>query len=354
MTSGIKVLIVDDSVLARDLIRAILSSDKDIVIVGEASDGVEAVDMAHMFKPDIITMDIEMPVLNGLEAIEQIMARDPVPILVVTTHSDAHTAYSAISRGALDLIQKPDINLSVAAEFIAKVKLLSKVRVVTHLMGRHMLHNQTVPSQHMPALESTIRTLAPSRERVVAIASSTGGPDALSVILSKLPRDFPCPIVIAQHISDGFAPGMADWFAKITPLKVQIAAAGQQIAPGNVYVSPSEKHMTVTSPGRINLIARMASDIFHPSCDKLLASVAEVYDSGAVGVILTGMGNDGVAGMRRIKDAGGATIAQDEQTSVVFGMPKVAIDSGCIDRVIAIQDISTAIVEALAMKPVGK
>lgn len=341
----IRVLIADDSILARDLIKAILSTDSDIVIAGEAKNGAEAVAMTASLKPDIVTMDIEMPVMNGLDAIEQIMAKSAVPILVVTTRGDAHTAYSAISRGALDLIQKPDVNLEVAMEFISKVKLLSKVRVLTHIKGKRPQIEQQqefsgATKMPRPAMTST-------SNKIVAIASSTGGPDALSVILSGLPETFPCPIVIAQHISDGFVPGMVDWFKKITRLQVKMGASGDELKPGSVYVSPSESHMTVGKNGRIALEERQPSDIFRPSCDRLLLSVADVFGQRSIGVILTGMGNDGALGMQKIKQCGGITIAQDEKTSIVFGMPKVAIETGCIDTVLPIQEIGRGLTDIL-------
>ncbi len=342
----IKVLIADDSVLARDLIKAILSSDGQIVIVGEAKNGAEAIAMAAVLKPDIITMDIEMPVMNGLDAIEQIMANNARPILVVTSLGDAHTAYSAISRGALDLIEKPDVNLQVAAEFISKVKLLARVQVLTHLKGRHLkADKQPSPPPDIAAVRADA---APQSDKVVAIASSTGGPDALSVIISSLPETFPCPILISQHISDGFVPGMVDWFRKLTRLQVQMGANGAELRPGHAYVSPSEMHMTVGGDGRIALVERQPSDIFRPSCDRLLLSVADVFGSRSLGVILTGMGNDGVYGMQKIKQAGGITVAQDERTSVVFGMPRVAIETGCIDRVLPIQEIGRTLIEIVS------
>jgi two-component system chemotaxis response regulator CheB len=326
----IRVLVVDDSSLARELIKAILSTDKEIVVVAEAANGRDAIEKVRELKPDIVTMDIEMPVMDGLEATELIMASHAVPILVVTTRGDAHTAYSAISRGALDLMVKPDINLEIAREFIDKIKLLSKVRVITHLGG----HNAAKENVRLePACDGK------QSESIVAIASSTGGPDALSVILSRLPRKFPSPVVIAQHISDGFVPGMVEWLKGMSNLDIKVAAEGDYLAAGTVYVSPSEKHMEVNAMRRISLLERHLKDIYRPSCDVLLSSVAGVYGPKCVGVILTGMGSDGVLGIKKIKAAQGVTIAQDEKTSVVFGMNKVAIDSGYVDKILPLDEI---------------
>ncbi len=335
----IKVLVVDDSSLARELIRAILSTDNDIVIAGEAANGREAVEMIPDLQPNIVVMDIEMPVMNGLEATEMIMASHPVPILVVTTRGDAHTAYAAISKGALDLILKPDVNLNSAREFINKIKLLSKVRVITHLKAHRAAREIQVQPKPVP--------LGKQSDRIVAIASSTGGPEALSVILSRLPSNFPCPIVIAQHISDGFVAGMVEWLKGLSRISIKVAAEGEHPVAGAVYVSPSEMHMTLNSSKRISLLERHPKDIYRPSCDALLLSVAKAYGANSIGVILTGMGSDGAVGIRKIKEAGGHTLAQDEKTSVVFGMNKVAIDSGFVDKVVPLDHIADELVNFL-------
>ncbi|MBF0506381.1 MAG: chemotaxis-specific protein-glutamate methyltransferase CheB [Nitrospirae bacterium] len=328
----IKVLVADDSSLARELIKAILSTDKEILVVGEATNGREAVARVPDLKPDIVTMDIEMPVMDGLEATELIMASHPVPILVVTTRGDAHTAYAAISKGALDLVVKPDINLDAAREFIDKIKLLSKVRVIAHLGGHRAAKAiEVLPKPVFDGKQS---------DRIAAIAASTGGPEALSVILSRLPEKFPCPVVIAQHISDGFVTGMVEWLKGLSHLDIKVAADGDCLAAGIVYVSPSEKHMEVNGMRRISLIDRHPKDIYRPSCDVLLSSVAKVYGPKGIGVILTGMGSDGATGIKKIKEAKGLTVAQDERTSVVFGMNKVAIDSGCVDKILPLDEIA--------------
>ncbi|MBF0328850.1 MAG: chemotaxis-specific protein-glutamate methyltransferase CheB [Nitrospirae bacterium] len=339
--SKIKVLVVDDSKLAREMISAVLSTDSDIEVVGEACDGSEAVKKVRELSPDIVTMDIEMPVMNGLDAIENIMADAAVPILVVTTRGDAQTAYAAISKGALDMIQKPDLNPDSANEFIGKIKLLSKIKVITHIGGKlHRANASTDRGEQKLNFSGS--------DRVIAIASSTGGPEALSVVLSALPASLPCPITVAQHISDGFVAGMVEWLKKIIRLKIKVAEEGDILEAGTVYVSPSEKHMEISSAKRVSLRNRSPKDIYRPSCDTLLSSAARVYGGKSIGVILTGMGNDGPLGMKMIKDSGGATIAQDAKTSVVYGMNKVAIDSGCIDSVLPIDSISAGIINLLS------
>lgn len=332
MAGKIRVLVVDDSDLARDLIVAILSSDKEIAVVGEAKNGVEAVEMVGELKPDIVTIDIEMPVMNGLDAIERIMAVNALPILVVTTRGDAHTAYAAISKGALDLVVKPDVNLDEAQDFISKIKLLSRIKVITHIRGKRSTAQTPAP----PPLLFTGGT----SDRAIAIASSTGGPEALSIILSRLPEDFPCPIVVAQHNSDGFIPGMVEWLKRISKIPIKVAEDSEKIFPGRVYVSPSEKHMQISEAKTVSFIERNPKDIYRPSCDMLLSSVARVYGPQGVGVVLTGMGSDGVLGVKAIKEHRGLTVAQDQKTSIVFGMPKVAIETGCIDAILPLDEIS--------------
>ncbi|MEW5746598.1 MAG: chemotaxis-specific protein-glutamate methyltransferase CheB [Nitrospirota bacterium] len=331
----IRVLIADDSALARELIISILSMDKQLRVVGEARDGKEAVEKTRDLKPDIITMDIEMPVMTGIEAIEHIMAENAVPILVVTSRSDAHTAYTAVSKGALDLVPKPEVSLDCAHEFTRKVKLVSQIKVITH-MRRHILREHAVAPVSPQAVPA-------HSNKIIAIASSTGGPHALSGILSRLPETFPCPVVIAQHIPDGFVKGLADWLGKSLKLRLKVAEQGEPLSPGRIYLAPSESHMEVAG-GRISFVERRPDDIYHPSCDILLSSVAREYGGRGIGIILTGMGSDGAMGMKKIKEAGGVTIAQDEETSVVFGMNKVAIDSGGADRVLALERIGPELI----------
>lgn len=336
----IRVLVVDDSSFARELIRDVLSADKGIIVVGEAENGREAVEKVAELRPDIVTMDIEMPVMDGLDAIEEIMAAHAVPILVVTTRSDAKTAYAAVSKGALDLVAKPDIAPEAAGEFISKIKLLSGIRVITHLKGRRAPVD--IKKDVSPVFNGT------QKERLVAIASSTGGPEALSIILAGLPGNLPCPVVVAQHISDGFVPGMVEWLGRASGMKIKVAVEGERLIAGTVYVSPSEKNMEINRQLLVHLMDRRLSDIYRPSCDTLLMSAAGVYGHNAVGVILTGMGSDGLRGMRGIKDAKGITIAQDEKSSVVYGMNKVAVDSGCIDRVLPLDKISGEIIRIMS------
>lgn len=329
---AIRVLVVDDSSFARELIADVLATDKDIVLAGEAANGQEAIQKVVELKPDLVTMDIEMPVMNGLEAIEEIMAVHAVPILVVTTKSDAGTAYAAMSKGALDLVTKPDVSIEAACDFIAKIKMLAGIRVITHIRGKKIV----------PDMGKAVKPVfsRAAGERLVAIASSTGGPAALAIILANFPHNFPCPVVIAQHMADGFVGGMVEWLGKGSRMKVKVASEGEYLAAGTVYISPSERHMEIGRDRKVILAERNAKDIYRPSCDVLLKSAAAAYGQNTVGVILTGMGRDGAQGVKSIKEAKGITLAQDEKSSVVYGMNKVAVDSGCVDMILPIDRIS--------------
>ncbi|WP_428559555.1 MAG: chemotaxis-specific protein-glutamate methyltransferase CheB [Solidesulfovibrio sp. DCME] len=337
----IRVLIVDDSPLARALLRDFLEDEEDMEIVGEAADGREAVEQAAQLGPDLVTMDLEMPVMHGLEAIEAIMHSRAVPILVVSSVADAQNALAAVGRGALEAIAKPSYDPEEAAQFVAKVRMLAGVTVITRLRPRTP---RPVPRADVPPVVTPPKPVwANGYDRVVAIASSTGGPQALAQILPALPADFPCPVVVAQHIADGFAAGMAGWLASICKLPVRLAADGEALAPGIVYISPSEKHLSVVPSRRFALLERAPGDIFHPCCDVLLSSVAEVFGRKAVGVILTGMSRDGAQGLSHIRDRGGVTLAQDEATSVIFGMNRVAIEAGAAQRVLPVDGIAEAL-----------
>lgn len=328
----IRVLLVDDSGLVRDMIRAILESDPGIVVIGEASNGIEAIAKVASLKPDIVTMDIEMPVMGGLEAIEKIIAENPVPILVVTALTGVRTAFAAVSKGALDVIEKPDISLENVRNLIKKIRLLSKVNVSAHL--------QTMGKQSGTVVVGSVATRKSSLSGgIVAIAASTGGPQAIHNILSHLPAQFPAPIVITQHIAEGFTEGMVDWLNTATPLKVQVAGNGNSLAAGNVYINPAEHTMRITEQGIIVLGARDTSQVYHPSCNTMLISVAKAYCDRAIALIMSGMGDDGVTGMHAIKMAGGATLAQDAKSSVVFGMNRLAIEKGHIRKIVPLINI---------------
>ncbi|MCF8210195.1 MAG: chemotaxis-specific protein-glutamate methyltransferase CheB [Rhodoferax sp.] len=338
----IRIVIADDSSFARSLLRSFLEEAPDIEIVGEASNGRMAVEMARELKPSLITMDLEMPVMGGLEAIEEIMCSKAVPILVVSSVADAQNALAAVGRGALEVMRKPDFSPEEAAEFVAKVRMLAGVMVITRMRPRTAAPLQHTPA---PAAPPPLSGNASQYPRLFAIACSTGGPQALAQILPDLPANFACPIIIAQHISDGFAQGMVDWLAKLCKLPLRLAQDGDLLQGGVVYIAPSERHCSVNPARSISLLERSPGDIFRPSCDVLLNSVAQVFGHRAVGIILTGMSSDGSKGLARIRQQGGQTIAQNEASSVVYGMNRVAIDAGSAQQVLSVEAIAPAMVQ---------
>ncbi|MGM0832380.1 chemotaxis-specific protein-glutamate methyltransferase CheB [Halomonas qinghailakensis] len=334
--SAIRVVITDDSQLARDVLRNILTRDGDIEIVGEATNGREAVELARRLAPQLITMDLNMPVMDGLSAIEEIMHTKGVPILVVSDRSDAETAYRALDVGALEVMQKPTLDDEDAQRLLARVRLLSGVAVITRLRRRPTSVMPVVAINAPPVCHPT---MPKAFQRIVAIACSTGGPQALAHLLSKLPANFPAPVVIAQHISHGFIEGMAHWLASLCSMPVRVAQHGEPLKPGCIYLSPSETNLHVTPNHRLQLQQGPDNALYHPSCDALLTSVANVYGPEAIGVILTGMGRDGVNGVRAIHLAGGSTFAQNEASSVIYGMNQEAVNAGVIQHIVALDEL---------------
>ncbi len=353
-SSPIRVLLTDDSSLARGLLRSFLEADGGFEVVGEAKNGQDAVDMTRALRPDLVTMDLEMPVMGGLQAIEEIMCTKAVPILVVSSVADAQNAYAAVAKGAVDVVSKPSLDPAEQAEFVAKARMVAKIPVITHVRALRVPPMATgpLPVATTPPLAAPPLGL---ETRVFAIASSTGGPQALAKLLARIPGDFPCPILVAQHIADGFAAGMADWLTSLSPLPVRLAREGMLVEPGQVILAPSEQHLVATSSRRLTLLERGEHDIYRPSCDALLTSVANVWGKRSVGIILTGMGSDGAKGMAAIKAAGGATIAQDEASSVIYGMNRVAVERGAAAHVLGLDDIAPAMRDlALGLDPVRR
>ena len=340
----IRVLVVDDSPLVRRLLKTILESDPAIRVVGEAENGLEAIAKVTSLKPDLVTLDLEMPVLGGLPAIERIMAEHPLPILVVTAKENVRSAFDAVSKGALEVLGKADLNPTTGQTLVKKVKALARVDVRAFTARK----GSPTPPPKPPALVPARPPRPPrpgesARCRLLAIASSTGGPQSLHAILSRLPAPFPAPILVAQHVASGFAQGIADWLSGTLSMPARVARHGEPLAPGTVYFNPSECDLRVHAKGHVLLEPSDPAGIYHPSCDCLLRSAAEAYGSEVLAVILTGMGRDGVEGMRAVKAAGGATLAQNEASSVVFGMNRLAIEAGCIDQVLGLEELSAEI-----------
>lgn len=337
-----RVLVVDDSSFVRDIITMILQQDPEIEVIGQAENGQIAIELVESLRPDLVTMDIMMPVMDGLSAIQHIMAYQPTPILVVTSSSEAEVAYKAIANGALEVMQKPDLSGDEAEwmGFTRRVKLLAQVKVITHVRGRGAASTQVLPFMGAAAQAS-------SRDRLLAIGASTGGPAALAKLLGGLPPDLGVGVVIVQHIADGFVPGLVSWLSTVTILNVKAAEEGEKIEPGTVYIAPTGAHTVVSSGGRLCLLDAPPVDSQRPAVDVLFESVQKQYCQRSIAVLLTGMGRDGARGLKAIRDAGGRTIAQDEASCVVYGMPKAAVELGAAEQVLPLTDIPRAVIKLL-------
>ena len=321
----IKLLIVEDSPVVQEFLSHIFSSDSGIKVVGIARNGEEALEAALCKRPDVITMDIHMPKLNGFEATRKIMETQPVPIVIVSgssTIKEVSNAFKAVEAGAVAIaarprgIGHPDYE-KTARELIQTVKLMSEVKVVKRLP-----HVRKVTVPFAPPLGVTT---APREIQVVAIGASTGGPVVLKTILSGLTKKFPVPILIAQHIASGFVEGFTQWLSESSGFPVHVAADGELLLPGHAYSAPEGYHFMVNYGNRIALKKSENTDSLSPLISYLFESTAKVFGSGAIGILLTGMGKDGAEGLKFMKERGAITIAQNETTSVVFGMPKEAI-----------------------------
>lgn len=342
----IRVLIVEDSPTMLFALEKTLNADPEIYVIGKARDGKEAVKKTLRFKPDLITMDVNLPVQNGLETTREIMAVCPTPIVIVSgpafvTQNDK--VFHAMSCGAVDVINKDEL-VSVrypekTSRLIEKIKFLSKVRTIRHPIGN--LKKPKARKTKPPPVPSS------NEKRIVAIVGSTGGPKALAEILGGFPESFPHPVVVVIHIATGFVGGLVEWLRRVCVVKAKTAEPGERLLPGMVYVAPSNFHMKVTENKTVELCDDPPVKGLKPCGDILLESVAEVYGENSIGVILTGMGKDGAAGIKEIHKRGGKTIAQDEKTSVIFGMPRVAIESGAIDSVLPLGKISKGIFDLL-------
>ena len=339
----IKVLVVEDSPVVREFLVHILSSDPGIRVVGTAHDGEEAIEAIARTRPDVITMDVHMPKMNGLDATRRIMETCPTPIVVVSSSTDPRevaTTFEATEAGALAVLRRPagighpDHEAS-ARELVQTVKLMSEVKVVRRWS---QARRDPVARPAQARLDH-----APGKVRIVALGASTGGPPVLQTILSQLPRDFPAPVLVVQHMAAGFVQGFIEWLGHSSRLPIHLAAHGEQILPGNVYVAPDELQMKVERGGRIALTRDAPENGLRPAVSYLFRSVAEVYGSDAVAGMLSGMGRDGADELKLLKDVGAATFAQDKDSSVVHGMPGEAIKLGAATFVLPPEKIAAVL-----------
>jgi two-component system chemotaxis response regulator CheB len=333
MSSLIRTLVVDDSALVRTIIKDFLESDRSFTVVGEAENGLEGLQMARSLSPDLITMDIDMPIMDGLEAIEGIMKTMNIPIVVISTKDTAKNAYEAMVKGALEFFAKVNftttIDIKKREEILASLKRISGIR-----------------RQSRPAAPYANRAVEAREIRGVVIAASTGGPKALMSLCAALPADFGAPIVLVQHNSSGFDAGFAQWLNNYTALTVKLAEDREVPERGKFYVAPTDKHLTLKA-GRFFFDDGDPVHNQKPAADMLFKSAAQCWGAGAVSVVLTGMGVDGAEGTRYIRQAGGVTIAQDEGSSLIYGMPRAAYETGCVDMVLSLDLIPQQLVELI-------
>jgi len=394
-TETIKVLIADDSPLVREILKDMIEGERDLELVGEAENGKVAVELAGKIKPDIITMDVIMPVMNGLEAVEEIMAYSPAPILVFSSalnNKEMDVAFQAIARGALDVMEKPRMDGTsdydtIREDFLSKLRMLSRIQVISHLKGKRRKNRASRAAEtEGPAKVSRTRS-AVDRQRVeiereeeipppqpevavqiltetpeaapveippkrlikrdiLAVGASTGGPKALVQIFKRFPAAFPLPVVVVQHIAPSFAQGLVSWMDRESQMKIKVAEDKIKPEVGTVYVSPTGNHMLIEK-GMIRLTDSEPVNSCKPSVDVLFDSVAKEMGNVAVGVLLTGMGRDGAAGLKLLRDRKARTIVQDEATCVIFGMPRVALEMGAAQEVVSLFEIPEAIVRSI-------
>lgn len=337
----IRVLIVDDSALMRQLISDLLSTDPEIDVVGSASDPYLAWDKLKLCQPDVITLDVEMPRMDGLTFLERLIRHKPIPVVMVSslTEANCQTTFRALELGAIDFVTKPKIDIisgtyQIAAEIVAKVKsaATAKLRQPTQSALRRVETGPGFMATH----------------RIIAIGASTGGCEALSTVFRMLPADSP-GIVCVIHMPEGFTKSFAARLDKICAVRVLEARDGDRVVPGHIYIAPGNYHMKIARSGAQAVVRVVSSDPVNrhrPSVDVLFRSCAEEFGANAVGVILTGMGNDGAKGLLEMRRTGSPTIAQDEATCVVFGMPKEAIELGAASQVLGLEHIAAAMLKA--------
>ncbi|MFL6301577.1 MAG: chemotaxis response regulator protein-glutamate methylesterase [Terriglobales bacterium] len=380
----IRVLITDDSAFMRKVLQSILTADPNIEVVGEARDGREAVSLAEQLRPDVITMDINMPHMDGLQATEMIMSSNPRPIVIVSSESrdGADITLKALELGAIDFVAKPssgiDLDMNaVREELTRKLRMASKVRVVRTAV-RSKLQTEIATSAPRTEPQNAAAAAAAAAEAaklatsnvlnyrptvkaadmvvpapaavkgnarfpVVVVAASTGGPATLMKFLPNFPRNFPGAVLVVQHMPGTFTSQFSQQLAEVCPLKVKEAEAGEIVSPNQMYLCPGSHHMRVSSSGRILLDDGPRISGYRPCADVTLETAASFAGPMCIGVVLTGMGNDGTIGVQKVKTAGGYVVAQDEATSIIFGMPQEAIKTGAVDQVLGVENIFSAV-----------
>ncbi|MGB9715088.1 MAG: protein-glutamate methylesterase/protein-glutamine glutaminase [Thermodesulfovibrionales bacterium] len=349
----VKVLIVDDSAFMRNALTSMLSSDKEIEVVGTARDGLEALEKIVSLKPDIVTMDVEMPRMDGLTALKLIMEKNPIPVIMVSsmTTEGAKITLDALDIGAVDFIPK---NLSELSVNIIKIKdiLIEKVK---HISKKGFIKKRIKIEKGPKHIEIVkhppINVTGSRRLGIISIGTSTGGPKALQEVIPKFPKELPVPVVIAQHMPPAFTKPFAERLNQLSEIDVKEAEEGEPLTPGVALIAPGRGNMRIVRKRGIETVVTISENKeefqYRPSVDALMLSVAECFPGRALGVIMTGMGNDGLKGLIAIKKTGGRVFAQNEETCVVYGMPKAVVDAGIADKVLPLEELAGEIINSV-------
>jgi len=348
---SVRVLIIDDSAYSRQTIKRILEKIPNIEVVGVAFDGQDGMAKILKLKPDVVTLDLEMPKMDGFTLLRWITRETPLPVIIVSAYGDEANVFKALELGAADFVVKPTTKASPELEEIEN-DLMKKVLAITSLRMEKLkkttslLSSPKVISDFIPRRENKIE--------IVTIGASTGGPTAIQTILTSLPVNFPGAVVISQHMPQGFTKGFAERMNKVSPLRVKEAQHGEPVERGKVLICPGGHHlMLYKSSGDevvVNIKKASSQDRYIPSIDIMMSSAARIYKNRTMGIILTGMGSDGMMGMKEIKARGGITIAESEESAVIYGMPKEVISSGAAEKVLPLEDIPREILKNIKGK----
>jgi two-component system chemotaxis response regulator CheB len=356
--SKIRVLVVDDSAYSRQSIRNMLEIDPEIEVAGIASDGIEAMAKTLKLKPDLITLDIEMPDMDGFSFLRWLMKNRPIPVIMLSSYSDSKTVFKALELGAADFIAKPTKRASIELQNIEK-DLLRKVKGIRDFRMDRLNKNLELLRRKESTLQRPVMrsTTDISVGAIVAIGASTGGPAALQIILTRLPSDLPAGIVISQHMPRGFTAPLAERLNGNSKVHIKEAENGEEVEEGKVLICPGGSHMAFKKRGRkvsVVLKESRGTDKYTPSVDMMMSSAAEHFGHRTIGVILTGMGSDGITGMLEIKKRGGYTIAESEDSAVIFGMPSEVINAGAVEAVLPLSEIPAEIIKIIGRTERGK
>ena len=353
MSSPLRVLVVDDSAFMRKMVTEILGRDAALHVVGTARDGADALDKFDALLPDVVTLDVEMPVLDGFGTLTEIMRRRPTPVLMLSsqTQAGADATLRCLELGAVDFIGKPSGSVSldiekIAGELISKVKAAANARVVVFRLGNAVGAGSPRPSEKTPAEKMP----GEKSSAVLVIGASTGGPRALQTLVPALPPDLNIPMVIVQHMPPGFTASLARRLDQTSPFDVREAAEGDRLQPGQILVAPGGSHLQFDAGGKAHLTSDPPVHGVRPAIDVTLSSLAPLYGPRLMAALLTGMGRDGARGLKLVSDLGGRTLAEDETTCVVYGMPKAAVELGAVDCLLPLHEIAPAIARLCAGK----